>query len=737
MVVYTGPEGAPFWSLVSIEVAVKVVPDGYEYEPRTQDVGLWSLRTVCATDAEAKRLFDGYYALDKEPTAKHGLYDRWVEADALRRALGTTEARPASASPIIVEAFKAEIIRDPAEQLRLLDNIHEFASLDFEWLMYGDHEPVGLAVSTADRNWYLPNIASDYRAPEGHGTALREAVARFVPAKPSVWHNAKADLKTQHPGDLLPLVGAPIDDTLVMAFNAGHTDLKLKHIIPVVFPDRLPMDYPMTACPSCRGRGVVVDDDIEDDCEDCGGAGKTGIEELPVELAARYAAAGDTRNTFDLYHALKGELAAREQWGVYETIERPIVPLVADMERGGSPVDPAALQLLRDNLVLREEELRQRVLREGFDLADDEQTKAYIKSKTGYNPGSLSKWTLAKYQGAWMDDVLEYRQVRHRRRAFADKHLARWEKAGRPLVLWAYSNFNQAGGTLANDPRGFKSAPRSFRFSSSGDFGNWQNQPRSMRAMFPAPEGYVYWSLDYSGLELHIGAAVSRDPLMLKTLTTVCTVSPDPDSCPHEPKCGDLHDALRHKVKELSGRDIGRVPAKAANFEQMYGGQADKLVQILAVQRAFIDYETAKLLVMTHREAFAGYHAYSDYVVETARSNGGYAETLFGHRRYEPTDLFGDDPERRGWAQRALVNMTIQGTAADILKLAMKYAVPVLQHYGAHLALQVHDELCGWVPADKAEKFIETMKALMSSIPVPGLRLKVSGGTGANWGEAH
>jgi DNA polymerase-1 len=295
-------------------------------------------------------------------------------------------------------------------------------------------------------------------------------------------------------------------------------------------------------------------------------------------------------------------------------------------------------------------------------------------------------------------------------------------------VVIAYTNFNQAGSALAGDPRGFRSAPRTGRFSSSSPkddpnrtgFGNLTNQPRDIRAVFVAPEGHDFFSFDYSGLELHIAAARSRDPLMLRTLG----------------EGGDLHGAFQQRIIELTGVDPGRPVAKAGNFEQLYGGGADKLVSILAIQRAFIDYETAKIVVQAHHDAFTGYHAYTARVIEEARANGGRARTILGRMRQE-TDIFSPDFERRGWAERALVNQTVQGTAADIVKTAMNWSVPILRKYGAHLSIQVHDELVGNVPSENAAPFTAAMKTLMAAVPLPGLRLKVEGGTGRNWQEVH
>lgn len=705
--VYTGPAGAPFWSLASIEVKVRVEPDGYEFEERTTDLTEWSLG-ACGVPATVAKRLAGTYSGEKPPTKNHRMFGVWEAAADLRVRLAQQRVGPA----IIVEAFATEGVTDPAEQLRLLDNIREYQALDWEWHKT-TKRPLGLSVATAARTWYLPLEAADFRLPDEHGDTLRAKVAEIL-RRPhgTVWHNAKSDLQTQYPGDPLDFSGLPIDDTLVMAFVAGLKALKLKELARSEL-GRDPMDYP-------KGQELA---------------------NLPVELARRYAGA-DARNTYDLREKLADRLAATRQTAVYEEIERPVIPVLASMEKYGAHIDSTELLRLRAEMHEEEEAIRAEVLSLGYDLSDDDQTRDYIKSKVGWRPGSLRKDAISKIQGEWMDRVLHYRRLRHRRRAFVDKYLERWTEAGSPPTFVGYTNFNQAGGRLHGDARGFKLAPRTGRLSSSSDkddptrpgLGNLQNPPRDIRSAFVAPEGCVWWSFDYSGLELHIAAARSGDPLMRRTLLTVC---PDGE-CSHRPKCGDLHDAFLYRIIDLSGVDVGRTVAKQGNFEQLYGGGADKLVTILAAaeERAFITYEMAKLVVDAHRQTFAGYHGYAGNVIAEARSNGGWAFTIDGRGRNEAADLFGDDPDRRAWAERALVNMTIQGTAADILKRAMDWSVPLLRAYGAHMAIQVHDELCGYVPVENAEPFARAMKALMASVPLPGLRLKVDGGSGPSWAAA-
>ncbi len=683
--VYTGPEGAAFWQPVSIEVKVRVVPDGTDLDERCDPDIAWALGAVGLSETEAAILA----RRAKPPTVRHRAYDAWQRAEALLAAV----QEPSPAVPVIVEAFHAEAVLDPAAQCALLDAVVRYAplvALDWEWDIE-TQDPLGLAVATADRNWYLPVKAADYES--GHGELLREAFARAVRSGTTVLHNAKADLQTQYAGDLLALSGRPINDTLVMAYLVGShvtgPDLGLKPLTRALL-GRDPMDYP-------KGRSFA---------------------DLPLATAVRYAGGGDARNTYDLYGELRPLL--RDQWSVYTDIERPVTPIIAGMERAGQPADPKAIRRLHDDFRAMEEAIRALWwAQEHLDIAKDKETRTLIERWVGYDPGSCAQDALAKITDPRMDSILAYRRIRHRRRAFLAKHLERWERAGLPDVLALRTSFNQAGGADPHDPRSFRRAPRSGRISSSGEAGNLQNQPGDIRAIFTGPPGTLFWALDYSGLEIRIAAARSQDPAMVATLAAG----------------GDLHDDFRLRIAELTGVDVPRGVAKQGNFNAQYGGYADQLGSILAKQRAHLPRETLVAMADAHRTAYAVYHAYGERVVAEARGNGGYSETLWGRRRYDP-DINAFDDRVRGHAERALINHTIQGTAADILKKAMVLAVPILRHFDAHLSLQVHDELAGWVTEEAAEPFIAAMRAVMESVRLPGLGLAVEGGVGRTWEDA-
>lgn len=708
--IFTGPKGANWWLPVSLEVNVRITPDGSDYEERMPFGMEWALRATGCTPAVAKTLA----ARTSAPTRGQHV-PAWEQAIELLQKISADYYYGFRSDPIIFEEFPVTVITGLKEQVAFLDGINERVCVDGEWAIDDSSVGHGLAVSNATDNWYLPLRASDYEPEELADEGLRAAFKRLVRRVPTIMHNGKADLKAFWIGDPLEAYGCLIDDTIIMAYLLGETDLKLKPLVRS-YLGRDPMDYPL------------------------GHVG--GLSTLPLKLGARYAAAGDTRNTWDL--AVVFEKLLKEtgrQWTIYESIERPLMPMTASMEWGGTALDIDEARQLHENFFYMHEGIRQMWwARTHIDISTDLGQRAAVKLMTGYDPGSVKQDVLAKIEAEWMDSILAYRRVRHRDRSFLVKHIERYEAAEKQDDYRIYSSFNQAGSADQHDARGFKSAPRSGRYSSSaakkGDAGNLTNQPGDIRSMFSAPKGMKFWSRDFSGLELNIMASMSQDPTMMRILGATCYAPDDEGECPHDPKCGDLHDGFRHDILERTQINVDRRFAKQANFSGAYGGHADMLITILNKQRAFLDYETAKLIADIRRETFPLSYMYGEAVVAQARANGGYSETYFGRRRVDK-DLFAPDKQTQGHAERALINHTIQGTAADVLKIVMLQVIPLLFKYKAHLALQVHDEICGWVPEEVAEQFDAELAIVMGAVQLPGVTLRTEGGIGDTWDEVH
>jgi DNA polymerase-1 len=554
--------------------------------------------------------------------------------------------------------------------------------MDWEW-DEDTLEPVGLAVSNETGNWYLPIRSLNYG--HSYGKDIQEEAYEVTQRVNTVWHNAKADINAQFK-HINPLdISRPLDDTLVMAYLIGEPELDLKTLTKK-FLKREPTSYP------------------------------GNLSQMEIPIAARYATA-DTRNTWDLFTMFSNTLRMQGQVGVYESLERPLVPLIASMERDGSPLDIRELYALHKDFADMEEAIRSWAWqRWRVDLSSDKETKQLLTRLTGYEVTTLDQRVLSRNPAGYIDVVLGYRRLRTLRRNFLGKHIDRWRETGYPSDYRAYPSFNQAGTSDEFDTRSFKRAPRSGRLSSSRP--NFQNQPRDIRSMFIPPDGMAMVVFDYSGLEMRTAAAISNDPVFMDVFL----------------RGGDPHGEFQQAIKEQTGLGIERVVAKNGNFNLNYRGTADMLITVLAKDRVHIDYKVSNQIVDTHHTRHAVLHAAGDEVIKQARHDG-YVTSIRGRRRYLP-ELSSPDPAERASGERIAVNHVLgQGSAADLMKDAMVKIIPVLLAYDAHCALQVHDELVFWVDLDRVEAFCHDIKAAMESVELPGLPLIAEGGYGKNWGE--
>lgn len=713
--VVCGPTMVPYWKGVSHEVRLVVEPDGTEIKDRTAGM-LWALEATGTFGTAARKLAEG-------GNIEHEAYKA---AEMFLRTQATYDTEPEVDFDIPIEILKEDAALEVlAGFIETKDRYSDDnpLTLDFEWNKRTS-ALVGMSVTAHGRlqgipyekHIYIPVRAKDYRAPAGFDAKLRSAVEAIHDAGVvTLYHNAKSDLNTalSFQGlDPMRFFGSPIHDSIVMAYVAGFNRVGAKELTRELLK-RDALDYPGE------------------------------LEDLPVALAARYAAGGDTRNTYDLYQYLRKLLVRQEQWQVYNEIERPIVPLVASMEWGGMPVAVAELYRLQREYQLTLDGLAQHVwAKHRLNLWSDKDQLEFATRMLGYNPGSVSTDKLAtKSEDEWLDTLIGFRKLRHRKRAFVDKHIERWRKAGYPEDFRGYSTFNQAGSKDERDERSFKSAAKTGRFTSKSvvidgedvGFGNFQNQPGDIRDAFIAPDGCVVFAYDWKALEMRIGAAMSGDPALLKVMTEVCPDPGEDGECPHEPAHGDPHGQFQYMALEISGVKPTRTVAKNWNFGGQYNAGTDTQLKTLAKNRVFIPYEIGEQLQDARQKAYATYYEYNSGEQE-ASVERGYSVTYYGRRRYD-ADLRSGDAKALGHAKRAAGNMPIQGTAADHVKIMMGKFAAVLIKYKAHLAGQVHDELFGWVPKSVAEEFDREAKAVLGSGVIKGLPLLVSGGTGQSWGE--
>lgn len=703
--VVTGPTGRDFWTLASVEVQVTVWPDNYDYKERHNE-RIWALLASGCGLPEARALDKSHLSVGKVPTPKHKLFNVYTESLDWQASL-TAHA----SNPLVHEDTPFEIlgIDDGLAILKALTLSKTLAAVDWEWHRQYQY-PVGLAISTAHDNYYVPVRGSDVDNSD-RGDELQAGFrASILQGARFILHDGRADFGTQIPGDPIDLFHGEYNchDTKVIAYLLGEPVLGLK-----------PLSH------KYLGR-----DPIENEYE---------WADMPVRFTARYAAAGDTRNTYDLFIVMMDRLNAMGRQGeIYERFERRLVPVVASMEAEGTPVDIATVKSLYRDYTAIEFGLRRAVLDlYGRDLSDDEDTRKFIVDCGFADPGTLDQRVISLNPHWCIDLILEYRKYRTRRRGFLKKHLFMnfllehpelLNKKLRPIKTnlkrrteyfnmlarykgdyRVYPRFNQAG-SFDDDN---KTAPRTGRMSSADP--NLQNQPRDIREIYLPPKGYYWWSFDYSGLELHIAAGMSGDTKMVPA---------------------SMHTDFQMYIKEKTGKDVGRPAAKTGNFEQLYEGGANQLVRIMAKLRAVLPPEDADVIVKSHHELYSGYHEWGQEMVAEARRRG-YAETLDGRVRFI-TEYLSSDASDHSHGDRAAQNHPVQGTAADKVKEAMLLVVPVLKQYGAHMAIQVHDELDGWVPMTvDPDEFKAAMIAALETPQIPRLKLKVEGGVGASWKETH
>jgi DNA polymerase-1 len=459
--------------------------------------------------------------------------------------------------------------------------------------------------------------------------------------------------------------------------------------------------------------------------KDVAGSGKSQVtfDLVPIDQATAYAAE-DADITLRLWHVLKPRLAAEHRATVYETLERPLVPVLAAMEREGILVDRTVLARLSAEFAKGAEALEAEVHKlagEPFNLGSPKQLGEILFGRMGL-PGGKKTAT-----GAWSTDsqvleelagegvelarkLLDWRQLTKLRSTYTDALTGHINpQTGR--VHTSYSLAATSTGRLAStDP-------------------NLQNIPvrtpegRQIRTAFVASPGHKLVSADYSQIELRVLAHVADIPQLKKAFTDGLDI--------HAMTASEMFNV------PIEGMDPAvRRRAKAINFGIIYGISAFGLANQLSIPR-----EEAGQYIKTYFERFPGIRDYMESTKAFCRANG-YVETIFGRRMHFPR-IASPNPSERAFQERAAINAPIQGSAADIIRRAMIRMPAALADAGlkARMLLQVHDELIFEVPEAEAERTIEVAKAVMSKAPEPAVTFKVPVQVDAraadNWDEAH
>jgi len=449
------------------------------------------------------------------------------------------------------------------------------------------------------------------------------------------------------------------------------------------------------------------------------GAGRIGFEEVEVQRATDYSAE-DADVTLRLHRVLYPRLAADEKLAyVYGSIEMPVREILFRVERNGVLIDAARLEAHSRELGAKMLELEQRAYREAgqpFNLNSPKQIgeiffdrlKLPVVKKTPNGAPSTDEDVLERLALDYPlpKTLLEYRALSKLKSTYTDK-LPRMVNPKTGRVHTNYGQTTAVTGRLAsNDP-------------------NLQNIPvrtpegRRIREAFVAPPGHRIVSADYSQIELRIMAHISEDPGLLDAFA----------------RGEDIH---RATAAEIFGRDPREVTpeerryAKVINFGLIYGMSAFGLAQQLGLERA-----TAQAYIDSYFARYPGVAKYMESTRQAAREQG-YVETVFGRRLWLP-EIRSSSPARRAGAERAAINAPMQGTAADLIKLAMIAVQGWIDAGGLEtkLIMQVHDELVLEVPEWELARATDELPRLMTGVASLRVPLVVDIGVGRNWDEAH
>ena len=459
--------------------------------------------------------------------------------------------------------------------------------------------------------------------------------------------------------------------------------------------------------------------------KDVVGTGKKQIlfAEVPLDEACRYAAE-DADMTLRLHDLLKPRLASEHMARVYETIERPLIPIIVAMESAGISVDAGELKALSQDFAGRMADLEvdaHKLAGEAFNLASPKQLGEILfdkmslpggkKGKTGaYATGADILEDLAAQGHDLPRIVLDWRQLSKLKSTYADA-LTEQINPDTSRVHTAYGMaIAQTGRLSSTDP-------------------NLQNIPvrteegRKIRHAFRPAAGAKLVSLDYSQIELRIVAHVAGIEPLIEAF--------------HQGQ--DIHALTASQVFDVPLDELSsdlRRRAKAINFGIIYGISAFGLARNLGIDRG-----EAKRYIDAYFERYPGIQEYMDRTIAFAGRHG-FVETLFG-RRIHVGGINDKNANSRGFAERQAINAPIQGTAADVIKRAM-IRVPgglAERKLGASMLLQVHDELLFDVPETEVDETIACVRAIMEKATLPALELVVplvaDAGVGDSWDEAH
>ena len=624
-------------------------------------------------------------------------------------------ARPApcGGGEAAAEAAGYELVQDEAALRRWVDEAGRqgFVAIDTETTGLDAMAAalVGISLATAPgRACYVP---LGHRA--GDGLALdRAAAPRQLPlararavlaplladaAVLKIGHNVKFD-STVLARAGLPM--APVDDTMLLAhcLEGGRHDQKMDTLARL-FLDRRTIPYKEVA-----------------------GSGRARItfDLVPLERARDYAAE-DADVTLQLWQLLRPRLAPERATRIYETVERPLIPVIAGMEQAGIEVDRAALERLSGEFGRRIQALETEIhalAGHPFTIGSPKQLGEVLFDELGLTPGGRKGKSGAYGTGADVLEglaaeghelparVLDWRRLSKLKSTYSDALVERID----PQTGRVHTSFSMAAASTG-------------RLASTDP--NLQNIPvrteegRRIRAAFVAGEGKVLLSADYSQIELRLLAHVAAIDSLREAFHRGLDI--------HAMTAADVFGVPLRDMDPLVRRN-----AKAINFGIVYGISAFGLARQLGIGR-----DEARAYIDAYFQRYPGIRAYMERTKACAREKG-FVTTLFGRKCHLP-GIADRNPSTRAFYERAAINAPLQGAAADIVKRAMIRVPAALAAAGlaARMLLQVHDELLFEVDEGEAPAAAACVKGVMEKAAQLSVPLIVDTGWGRNWNDAH
>ena len=449
------------------------------------------------------------------------------------------------------------------------------------------------------------------------------------------------------------------------------------------------------------------------------GKNQRSMRDLDPQQIYEYAAE-DADITLQLKNKLEPELRKYDCENLFYQIEMPLMPVLAEMEMNGVCLDTASLAETSKQLTTRMNEIEQRIYElagQSFNIASPKQVGEILfdklkivekakKTKTGQYVTSEEVLQQLRNKHEIVADILEHRGLKKLIGTYIDA----LPKLINPRTGHIHTSFNQ---TITATGRLSSSDPNLQNIPIRGEDG------KEIRKAFIPEPGCLFFSADYSQIELRVMAHLSGDENMINVF--------------REGK--DLHAATAANIYKKDISEVTRderTKSKRANFGIIYGITVFGLAERLDIPR-----DEAKMLIDGYFDTFPQVHDYMEKAKEIARQQG-YVTTLFGRRRYLP-DINSANATVRGFAERNAINAPIQGTAADIIKIAMIHIFQRFkkEHIKSKMILQVHDELNFSVYLEEKEKVEKIVLEEMQNAFDMKVPLVADSGFGENWLEAH